>query len=125
MRFPEFFRELYLEREDFAVVMFSDVSKDDDLNRYELIKAHLRTRASETVLPILSVNDCSQYQTAPTAAFDNDGNVIAELPRNREGLLVYDLDMKELSFSARGRKTVSDGLLEMRSAECLGEEHEF
>jgi predicted amidohydrolase len=114
VRFPEFFRELYREKADFAVVMFSDVSEGDDQNRYDLIKAHLRTRAAEAVLPILSVNDCSQYQTAPTAAFDNDGNVISELPRNREGLLVYDLERKELSFSARGRKTVADALLKMK-----------
>ncbi len=113
VRFPEFFRELYREKVDFAVVMFSDVSEGDDLNRYELIKAHLRTRASETVMPILSVGDCSQYQTAPTAAFDNDGNVVSELPRNREGLLVYEMNGKELSFSARGRKTVADALLRM------------
>ena len=114
VRFPEFFRELYRERADFAVVLFSDVSEDDDLNRYELIKAHLRTRASETVLPILSVNDCASYQTAPTAAFDGDGNVLGELARNREGLLVYELEKMELSFSGRGRKTVADALLRMR-----------
>lgn len=113
VRFPEFFRELYRERADFAVVMFSDVSEEDDLNRYELIKAHLRTRASETVLPILSVADCSRYQTAPTAAFDNDGNVVSELPRNQDGLLVYEMESKEPSFSARGRKTVADAILRM------------
>jgi predicted amidohydrolase len=113
VRFPEFFREIYREKADFAVVLFSDVSEGDDLNRYELIKAHLRTRASETVLPILSVGDCSPYQTAPTAAFDNDGNVVSELPRNREGLLVYDIERSELSFSARGRRTVADALLKM------------
>lgn len=114
VRFPEFFRELYREKVDFAVVMFSDVSEGNDLNRYELIKAHLRTRASEMVLPLLSVADCSRYQTAPTAAFDNDGNVVSELPRNMDGLLVYELERKELSFSARGRKTVADALLRMK-----------
>jgi len=110
VRFPEYFRELYRERVDFAVVLLCDVSETDDAGRYELIKAHLRTRASEAVCPVLSVNDISPFQTAPTAAFDGDGHPVQELPRNREGLLAYDFGRVEPSFSGRGRRTVADAL---------------
>jgi predicted amidohydrolase len=110
VRFPEYFRELYREKTDFAVVMFNDVSETDDVERYELIKAHLQTRASENVCTVMSVNDASLYQTAPTAVIDHSGKVIAELSRNAEGLLLYDYQKPVASFSELGRQAVSDKL---------------
>lgn len=110
VRFPEYFRELYRQKADFALVMFNDVSETDDIERYELIKAHLQTRASENVLTVMSVNDSSLYQTAPTAVFDPGGKVIAELSRNTEGLLLYDYQTPAPSFSEQGRRAVSDKL---------------
>jgi predicted amidohydrolase len=110
VRFPEYFRELYQGKVDFAVVLFSDISETDDLDRYELIKAHLRTRASELACPVLSVNDISLFQTAPTGVYDGDGTPVRELVKGREGLLVYDFERREPSFSGRGRKTVADRL---------------
>jgi predicted amidohydrolase len=110
VRFPEYFRELYREKADFAVVMFNDVSETDDIERYDLIKAHLRTRASENVYSVISVNDSSLCQTAPTAVIGPDGKVIIELPRNTEGLLLYDYQTPVLSFSEQGRQAVSDKL---------------
>lgn len=110
VRFPEYFRELYRAKVDFTVVMFNDISETDDLERYELIKAHLRTRAVENVCTVMSVNDASSYQTAPTAVLDNCGKVVTELPRDHEGLLLFDYQTPELSFGAQGRKAVSDRL---------------
>ena len=110
VRFPEYFRELYREKAKVVLVMFNDVSEIDDLARYELIKAHLRTRAVENVCTVISVNDASYHQTAPTAVIHENGEVIAELSRHTEELLVYDYQPAGLSFGAEGRKTVSDRL---------------
>ena len=108
VRFPEYFRELFLHRTDCNLVLFCDQSDPDSTERYNLITAHLKTRAVENVTATLSVNTCSNYQTAPTAAIDEDGAIRAELPRHERGLLLYELERKsELSFGAKGRKQVS------------------
>jgi predicted amidohydrolase len=111
VRFPEYFRELYMEKVDFAAVLFSYVSKTDDADCYELIRSHVRTRASELTCPLLSVNDISPFQTAPTGVYDGDGTPVRELERGCEGLLVYDFERREPSFSGRGRRTVADRLI--------------
>ncbi len=110
VRFPEYFRELYRGKADFAVVLFNDISEIDDIERYELIEAHLRTRAVENVFTVMSVNDATLYQTAPTALIDQSGKVISVLPRNTEGLLLYDYQMPVASFSEQGRQIISDDL---------------
>lgn len=111
VRFPEYFRELYKEHVDLCVVSFCDVMDSDCIDRYELIKSHLRTRAVENVMTILSVNDISPFQTAPTAVIDIDGNVVKELERNINGLLVYDFNIPQKHFAAQGRIVVSNKLL--------------
>lgn len=112
VRFPEYFRELYRQNTDCNLVLFSDRSEPDLPERYELITAHLRTRAVENITPTISANNGSKYQTAPTAVFDEDGMIQAEMPRHEEGLILYDLIRKnELSFGAKGRKCVSDRLV--------------
>ena len=111
VRFPEYFRELYESDTDFNVVIFYDVSNNDDIERYELIKSHLRTRAVENVSTIVSVNTIKPYQTAPTAVIDSSGKVMIELPRNTESLLVYNFESSTLSFSEQGRKIISDNLI--------------
>lgn len=111
VRFPEYFRELYREKTDLNLVLFCDRAEPDSPERYELLRAHLRTRACENVCPILSVNNCARYQTAPTIAIDADGAAVSELARHEEGLLVYELERTgEPSFGARGRRMVSDAL---------------
>lgn len=110
VRFPEYFRELYREQAEVVLVMFNDVSEADDIARYELIKAHLRTRAVENVCTVISANDASHHQTAPTAVMYENGKVVTELPRNTEGLLLYEYQAAGLSFGAEGRKTLSDRL---------------
>ena len=113
IRFPEYFRELYKSNTDFNVVIFYDVSNNDDIERYELIKSHLKTRAVENISTIISVNSISPYQTAPTAVFDSSGKVIIELPRNTEGLLVYNFESTPLNFAEQGRKIISDNLIKL------------
>ena len=108
IRFPEYFRELYRERTDLNIVMFYDISDNDDIARYDLMKAHIRTRAVENVCHTLSVNATGPYQTAPTAIYDRSGNTLMELKRNTPGLLVYDLVLSELDFGECGRKEISD-----------------
>ena len=111
VRFPEYFRELYRQNTDCNLVLFCDRSEPDSQERYELISAHLRTRAVENITPTISVNNCSKYQTAPTAVFDEDGTIRAEKSRHEPGLLLYDLVKKqELSFGAQGRKLISNRL---------------
>jgi predicted amidohydrolase len=83
---------------------------EDDEERYELIKAHLKTRAVANVCPVLAVNDISPFQTAPTVYNDENGRVAAELPRNAENLLVVDFYLSAPSLGAQGRKTISKRL---------------
>lgn len=112
VRFPEYFRELYRQKTDCSLVLFCDRTEMDSMDRYNLIKAHLLTRAVENVTPLVSVNNCAKYQTAPTMAIDEDGNVLAEQPRQEEGLLVFDLVPREsISFSAEGRRVNSNRLV--------------
>lgn len=112
VRFPEYFRELYRQKTDCNIVLFCDRTELDSIERYDLIRSHLLTRAVENVTPIISVNNCASYQTAPTMAIDEDGKVAAELTRQEEGLLVFDLVHREsVSFSAEGRRANSDRLV--------------
>ena len=113
VRFPEYFRELYRANTDLDIVLFSDVSDEDNVSRYETIRSHLITRAVENVTPILSVNESSEYQTAPTAFFDASGKVLCEHERNKEGMIIYDFEKKELNFGEIGRRLESDRLLNM------------
>ena len=110
VRFPEYFRELFRAGTGLNIVAFADTAGEDDLERYELIKSHLRKRAVENVCPVLSVNDISPFQTAPTAYFDENGRIAAELPENRENLLIHDFNLSALSLGAQGRKAISKQL---------------
>ena len=111
VRFPEYFRELYRQKTDLNVILFYDVSDKEGLNRYDLIRGHIRTRAVENVCPTLTVNAVSPYQTAPTMLTDASGAVLAEAGRNREELLIYDFIPQLPDFGERGRKEISDQLL--------------
>ena len=111
VRFPEYFRELYRENTDLNIILFYDMSNCDDVERYELIRSHIRTRAVENVCPILTVNTIKPFQTAPTALYDKSGNLLVELERNQEALLIYDFDKTAFSFGEQGRKELSDLLI--------------
>lgn len=92
------------------IIMFYDVADYDDIERYELIQSHIRTRAVENATYTLAVDTICPYQTAPTALYDRSGYSLMELNRNEEGLLVYDLENAELDFGERGRIQISDWL---------------
>ncbi len=108
VRFPEYFRELYRENTDLNIILFYDISRQEDPQRYELIRSHIRTRAVENVCAVLTVNTSASFQTAPTALFGRSGQVLAEQERGREGLVWYDLDFPPLDFGEQGRKEISD-----------------
>lgn len=114
VRFPEYFRQLYIAGVRLSVVCFRDTSKVDDPDRYQLIRAHLQTRACENGMAIFSVNTPAPYQTAPTALFDENGMVTAEAPRGKEGLFVAPFTPKEETFGLKGRRVGSDTLLGLR-----------
>ncbi len=103
VRFPEYFRELFLSDVKLCFVSFCDVSNMESLERYHIIKSHLVTRAVENVMTIISVDSISSYQTAPTAIFNRNGLVLKEAPLNQEYLMVYDYKEPEMGFGEKGR----------------------
>lgn len=111
VRFPEYFRELYIENTALDIILFYDRSEKDDFFRYNIIKSHILTRAAENTCHILTVNTISPYQTAPTALFDKSGRVLQEMERNIPGMLYYELDNFNYDFGEKGRKQLSDYLL--------------
>jgi len=116
IRFPEYFRELYKEQTDLDIVLFYDVSDKDDEGRYNMIRAHIQTRAVENVCTFLTADAISPYQTAPTAVFGRSGQVEAECVRNREGLVCFDLQKRDLDFGEKGRREITDRLSGMESS---------
>jgi len=111
VRFPEYFRELFLEGVSLCFVSFCDVSEMDSAERYNIIKSHLITRAVENVMSIISVNSISKFQTAPTAVIDHNGRIIAEATKNQNYLLLYDYEPAEITFGMNGRLKHSIELL--------------
>lgn len=103
VRFPEYFRELFKSNVQLCFVSFCDVLEHDSIERYNIIKSHLVTRAVENVMTVISVNSISKYQTAPTAVFDLNGCIVNEAPRNQEYLIVYDYNSPMIDFGAKGR----------------------
>ena len=110
-RFPEYFRELFREKVEVAFVSFCDVEQEPNPNRYELIKAHLITRAVENALVVVSVNSISGYQTAPTCVINPDGAVLALAPLDEEYLLTFKYDHLASNFGRDGRIQHSRELL--------------
>ena len=119
VRFPEYFRELFAAKVPLCFASFCDVSKQKDDERYEIIKAHLITRATENVMTVVSVNSLSSCQTAPTAVFSPDGHLIAQALSDTECLLVYDYQTPENTFSGEGRKKISK-MLQGKNIEDAG-----
>ena len=103
VRFPEYFRELFQANVNLCFVSFCDVSRQASPERYNIIKSHLVTRAVENVMTIISVDSISDYQTAPTAVFNQNGIVMDEAPLNKEYLMIYDYEVPKIGFGERGR----------------------
>lgn len=112
IRFPEYFRELYREKTDLNVVLFYDVTDEENIDRYNMIKGHIQTRAVENVCTFITANTIKPYQTAPTAIFGRSGQILAECLRNKEAFVEYDLEKEEYDFGERGRKEISDILID-------------
>lgn len=108
VRFPEYFRELYKENTDLNIILFYDVADSDDMDRYNMIKGHIQTRAVENVCTTISVNAITPFQTAPTAVFGPSGQIINECKRNVPDHIIYDFEKSELNFGEQGRKWISD-----------------
>lgn len=113
VRFPELFRELYRQNTDICFVSFSDTRETPSPGRYQIIKAHLITRAVENVMTVVSVNSISNFQTAPTAVFDCNGVCVKEAEMDTEGMLIYDYIRPEVSFGMKGRIVNNACLLQM------------
>ena len=111
VRFPEYFRELFKAKVQLCFVSFCDVLENDSMERYNIIKSHLVTRAVENVMTVVSVNSISKYQTAPTAVIDINGHIHVEAPRNQEHLIVYDYNPSTMDFGQKGRIHYSNQLL--------------
>lgn len=114
IRFPEYFRELYDQQADLGIVCFYDTKKEENTLRYEQIKGHLQTRAVENVLPILSVNNAGNYQTAPTAFFDQHGMVIKEAIRGGNQLVIHDFSRFEDDFGTEGIRHINSRFGKLR-----------
>jgi len=111
IRFPEYFRQLYRRKTDLNVVLFYDVSNEEDFGRYQLITGHLQTRAAENISTYISVNTIQPFQTAPTAVIGKNGQILKECNRNQAEMLIYDFENTEDSLGDRGRREYADRLV--------------
>lgn len=112
VRFPELFRELYVNKADLCIVCFSDTSQEEKLERYNIIKSHLITRAVENVMPVVSVNSTTGFQTAPTAVINQDGETMLEADTGKEIMLTYEFQKSDITFGMKGRMVNSDYLID-------------
>lgn len=110
VRFPEYFRELFLEHVDLALVSFADVGREEEKGRVSTIQSHLVGRAAENVMYVMSANSSSQHQLAPTCVIDPDGKVIAAAPLDEEYLLTTEIEITEPGFSRQGRMEYAKAL---------------
>ncbi len=112
VRFPEYFRELFRHRAELAVVSSADVGEPSP--KYEVMKAHLVTRASENAMYILAANSTSAPQLSPTVLIDPDGREVSVAPRNKEALMVGEVHLAPAPFGRRGRVQQSERLVGRR-----------
>jgi len=111
VRFPEYFRELFKAGVELCFVGLWDNFETDSIQRYNIIKSHLVTRAVENLITVVSINGIQGNQTAPTAVFHPNGDMICEAPKNQQHLLVYDYKKPDTTFGMQGRKQISCKLL--------------
>jgi omega-amidase len=110
IRFPEYFRELYKENVDIAIIQSNDVSKEPNPNRIEIMKSHLVTRAIENIFTVISVNSTTFHQGTPTCVINTEGKILTEAKLNNESITYYDYVKPEPGFGAKGRIHYSDKL---------------
>ena len=105
VRFPELFRPFFRQQIPLCILLMSDTTAQPDPERYALIAGHIRSRAAENVMTVLSVNSLSRNSGAPTAVFDQNGRIAAALEPGQEDLLCYDFSVPEVDFGMLGRMT--------------------
>lgn len=115
VRFPELFRQLFDAKVDLCVMPFCDTAEHLP-ERRRIITGHLRTRAAENVMQVLSVNSLSRCPAVPTAWFDQNGKIRKQT--YREMLLLCDVTVPEEDFGMRGRRVNAAKFREMRG--CHG-----
>jgi predicted amidohydrolase len=111
IRFPEYFRELFKEEVDIALVSFCDFGKEPDPKRNMLIQSHIVSRAVENAFHVMSANTVSQFQTAPTCVVSPDGAVLEIAESGSEALMVFDFRREAPHFGRQGRIEISKSLL--------------
>ena len=94
-RFPEVCRE-YLKRG--VVLLFNSFyMTDGGAYRVKLMRsvgpAHLQSRAAENLMFVTANNTSKAPQCFSTVVVRPDGGIEKTLPLNREGVLVYDVDL--------------------------------
>lgn len=109
VRFPEYFRELFRRRVELAVVLSADVGESSE--KYEVMKAHLVTRASENAMYVLAANSCSGFQLSPTCLIDPDGREVFLATKDHEALAVGEVVVGPPPFGRRGRLQESRKLM--------------
>lgn len=117
VRFPELFRDCFTAGVQLCFVSFCDVENEPSPVRYDLIKSHLVSRAAENIMTVVSVNSISQYQTAPTAMFNQNGLMFLEAPLNQEMLLAHNFIPPKISFGMKGRIENSKRLIGRESSD--------
>ena len=97
-----------VNKADLCIVCFSDTSQEEKLERYSIIKSHLITRAVENVMPVVSINSTTGFQTAPTAVINQDGETMLEADAGKEIMLTYEFQNPDVTFGMKGRMVNSD-----------------
>jgi len=101
VRFPELFRSLFDGGTQLCIMPFCDTAGQFP-ERRRILTGHLRTRASENVMQILSINSMSRCPAVPTAWFDQNGRMMKQT--HKERLLLCDVTVPEEDFGMRGRR---------------------
>ena len=101
VRFPELFRPLFDAGTPLCVMPFCDTAAQYP-ERQRIITGHVRTRAAENVMQMLSVNSLSRYPAVPTAWFDQNGRILKQTDRER--LLLCDVTVRSDDFGMQGRR---------------------
>ena len=112
VRFPELFRELFDAKADLCIMPFCDTAEHLP-ERRRILTGHLRTRAAENVMQLLSVNSLSRCPAVPTAWFDQNGRIRKQI--NKEGLLLCDVTVPEEDFGMRGRRVNAEKFIAQRN----------
>ncbi len=109
VRFPEYFRELFGRRVELAVVSSADVGESSE--KYDIMRAHMVTRAAENAMYVLAANSTSGPQLSPTCLIDPDGREVCLAPKNEEALIVGEVRVGSPPFGRRGRMQESKRLV--------------